>query len=482
MEPNPSESAEHRDKGTKVFRDPIHDLIYLGPEDRWVLDLIDTKEFQRLRRIRQLGLAHFVYPAAEHSRFTHSLGVFNFARRMLRKLRHRHVTDEPILAELTKHEKAIKAAALLHDIGHGPFSHVFERVFAQEPGTRKHDEWSCEIIRDRGTEVHQVLARPDNGIDIELVCGLISDSADTQFEPYLKDIVSSQLDADRMDYLLRDSWMTGSEYGRFDVEWILNALVIGEPKLGVEPRRKLCLDARKGTGAIEGLLFARSLMTQHVYGHKTTRAYEAEFMQTLRLAVELREHLPEDTPSPVKTLIEKRGDLNTKEFLLLDDEVLWWALRRWAVWKPDRLAPVANVALAEALSHHALRLVRRQQPWKFEEVRRENVQHAPVLFKHIDKVRPELRFECYLDTLDDSPYKDHQFLTSSRRDQGAGEEEESFFRGIFLLTADGPEELSQADTSPIMEGLAKKTKRYRFYFDRRFLKDFSGLLHKFGVC
>jgi HD superfamily phosphohydrolase len=203
--------------GTKVFRDPIHDLIYLGPEDRWILDLIDTKEFQRLRRIRQLGLAHFAYPGAEHSRFTHSLGVFNFARRMIRKLQLRHSLDETILNDLEAHERTIKAAALLHDLGHGPFSHVFERVLTEVcKNAMKHDEWSCRILRDEQTEVHQKLV--EHNVDIESVCGLISDSAEPPREPYRKDIVSSQLDADRMDYLLRDSWMTGSKYGRFDSE------------------------------------------------------------------------------------------------------------------------------------------------------------------------------------------------------------------------------------------------------------------------
>ena len=104
-------------KRTKVFRDPVHDLIYLGPEDSWILDLIDTKEFQRLRRIRQLGVAHLVYPGAEHTRFTHSLGVFNFARRIVRKLLDRHRDDSGIRTELDGKSKTIKVAALLHDLG-----------------------------------------------------------------------------------------------------------------------------------------------------------------------------------------------------------------------------------------------------------------------------------------------------------------------------------------------------------------------------
>ncbi len=116
---------------SKVFRDPVHDLIRLGPEDRFILDLIDTKEFQRLRRIRQLGLGHFVYPGAEHTRFVHSLGVFNFARRIISMLTDRYSTDADlgVREELEKNTRTVEAAALLHDLGHGPFSHVYERVF-----------------------------------------------------------------------------------------------------------------------------------------------------------------------------------------------------------------------------------------------------------------------------------------------------------------------------------------------------------------
>ena len=103
----------------KVFRDPIHDLIRIGPEDEFILGLIDTKEFQRLRLIHQLGLGHFVYPGATHTRFAHSLGVFNFARRMIERLQAR--SGPKIRKELRDTAKIIKTAALLHDIGHGPF-------------------------------------------------------------------------------------------------------------------------------------------------------------------------------------------------------------------------------------------------------------------------------------------------------------------------------------------------------------------------
>ncbi|MCH8241143.1 MAG: HD domain-containing protein [Planctomycetes bacterium] len=471
---NSSGNSQPR-RRTKVFRDPIHDLIYLGPDDQWVLKLIDTKEFQRLRRIRQLGLAHFVYPGAEHTRFVHSLGVFNFARRMIDKLVERHRDDDEIREQIQGNSASIKAAALLHDIGHGPFSHVFERVFkAEDSSYQSHEDRSCEILRDTDTEIGRVL-KGLGGVDVDIVCCLISGEEGPPPEPYLKDIVSSQLDADRMDYLLRDSLMTGSRYGQFDSEWILNALAIGQPRLGDRRVKKLCLDARKGTGAIEGFLFARRLMLEHVYGHRTTRAYEAELIQTLRLAVLLCDTLPDDMPEPVKNLLAKQGKVTTKEYLMLDDEVFWWALRRWAAWSGK--APNKG-SLQESLKRHALRLVRRSVPWKTEEFDLPRIASAKALLRHLEKEKSPLLFECHVDRLVDLPYKDTRYFSREEFD-----DEEAFFREIFLIRRDNSTiPLSKIPDLPILEGLTKQLVVYRFHYNREFSKEFAGLMKKFGVC
>jgi HD superfamily phosphohydrolase len=297
--------------------------------------------------------------------------VFNFARRMIERLQAQ--CDAQTRRELASNVPVIKAAALLHDIGHGPFSHVFERVFERDGhGTQQaldHEGWTSRMILGSSTEVHQILV--ESGIDPGRVAVLITDKPPIGLLPpvdyYLKDIVHSQLDADRMDYLLRDSLMTGSRFGQFDAEWILNVLAIGELPSGKGHIRKVCLDASKGIGAIEGMLHARLNMTKYVYGHKTTRAYEAELLSLLRLAGELVPILPVETPLPVRNFLEKRGDVEIKDYLLLDDEVMWWAIRRWAVWKPT-LKPDRQ-ALADALGRHSLRLVRRQRPWRTRRLR-----------------------------------------------------------------------------------------------------------------
>jgi len=452
---NSSGNSQPR-RRTKVFRDPIHDLISLGPDDQWVLKLIDTKEFQRLRRIRQLGLAHYVYPGAEHTRFTHSLGVFNFARRIIDKLVERHGKKSEIGKELSSKSASIKAAALLHDIGHGPFSHLFERVFKREDGILpSHEGRSCQILRHRDTEVGQVLRKinkRDDGVsvNVRLVCSLISSEEDPPPDPYLKDIVSSQLDADRMDYLLRDSLMTGSRYGQFDSEWILNALTIRDLGLGTPSVKKLCLDQSKSIGAIEGMLFARLLMYHYVYGHKKIRAYGAKLIQTLRLALLLKDVLPPDTPEPVRNLLVKEGDVPVKDYLLLDDEVLWWALRRWAVWEN---LPEVKGDLAGALKRHALRVVRRHKPWCTVMI--ENVKSIAAAGNLIQDLGEDpLRFECYVDNLADLPYKPYGHMRREGRD-----DMQALHAEISVVNAAGEVvPLSEVRESHIVEALEKDQK------------------------
>ncbi|MCH8252639.1 MAG: HD domain-containing protein [Planctomycetes bacterium] len=415
-------------------------------------------------------MGHLVYPGAEHSRFTHSLGVFNFARRIIDKLLCRHWDDPDIYEELKRNTDAITAAALLHDVGHGPFSHVFERVFREEGGDVKtHDEWTCDILRDTQSELHQRLAEVD-GVTVDEVCGLISDSAPGPRQPYLKDIVSSQLDADRMDYLLRDSLMTGSRYGQFDSEWILNALVIAEPPLGAPPVKKLCLDARKGTGAIEGLLFARLLMYTYVYGHKAVRAYEAELIQTLRLALTLKDQLPPDTPEPVRKLLEGEGKLSINDYLMLDDDVVWWALRGWAAW--DGNVP-GNEQDGRSLARHALRLVRRHQPWATVKLDENQFIRAGKFVKNLENECNPLRFECFIDRFEDLPYKDYRYLRHEESD-----EEQAFYREIFIVdSGNPPKRLSElAANSPVLSALMTEREVCRFHYDREKKKDFSGLL------
>ena len=196
-------------KKPKLFRDPVHDIISYPketPEDRVLLSLVETPEVQRLRRVRQLGLTNLVYHGAEHSRFVHSMGVAQLARRMYDQLRPDGDPGERL---------AVVAAALCHDLGHGPFSHVAERI-----GNFHHEDVTVAIIRTPGTGVHDALAHFDPDLP-ERVAGFY-DKNNTA-EP-LRHIVSSQLDADRLDYIQRDGAATGVKIGVFDTERILSML------------------------------------------------------------------------------------------------------------------------------------------------------------------------------------------------------------------------------------------------------------------
>ncbi len=294
----------------RLYRDPIHNLIVLDMEDRVLAALIDSAEFQRLRRIRQLGMAHMAYQGAEHSRFTHCIGVMHLARRFVDRLR-RCDYVEPRKA------LAVECAALLHDLGHGPFSHVIEKFF-----TRHHEEWSREVVASPDTEVHRVL----RGYDAEFPNDVLA-ALDGTLQPlWLNSIISSQLDADRFDYLTRDSHMTGARYGVFDLERLLLLL-------RVHPDRERVVVASKGILPVEKYLQSRYQMYRQVYFHKAVTAAEAMLMGVLQRARDLvREGRLEglDAESPFARVLAGESAITLQDYLALDDSVVMGALGTWS--------------------------------------------------------------------------------------------------------------------------------------------------------
>ena len=191
---------------TKVLKDPVHSYIHIYYEVVW--QCIDSKEFQRLRRIRQLGGDFQVYPTAEHSRFSHSLGVYEIVRRMVTEIK-------SLSNELSEYDKvSVMLAGLLHDVGHGPFSHAFEHVT-----NHSHEDYTVKIILGN-TELNAVLSKVSKNLPHDIVAII----QHTHKNDILNQIVSGQLDADRMDYLLRDSYFTATSYGQFDLERILRTM------------------------------------------------------------------------------------------------------------------------------------------------------------------------------------------------------------------------------------------------------------------
>jgi hypothetical protein len=295
----------------KIYRDSVHNIIRLNTdtdEGKLLVRLIDTAEFQRLRRIKQLGLANFTYQGAEHSRFTHSLGALHLATRILYKLQNTYqISDDERIA--------VRCAALLHDIGHGAFSHVIETIL-----NFHHENFTIEAVLSDETEVGQVLRdfSPDLAQNIaDIISGTFHPAA-------LSQLVSSQLDVDRMDYLLRDSLMTGAKYGIYDLEWIIKSLEIDQEN------DRLYVSAR-GIYAVEDYLQARYYMFRQVYFHRTLRSAEVVLRSILRRALQLFSAWEEvwvATNTPFEKIL--RGEkLTLSEHLQLDDSDVMFHIKQW---------------------------------------------------------------------------------------------------------------------------------------------------------
>lgn len=309
----------------KIFRDPVHNTIAFeeSRQDKLLLDLVNSREFQRLRRIKQLGMSEFVFPGAVHTRFAHSLGVMHTAKRFLSRvdrIRRERLTEEQRIVTLI--------ACLLHDVGHGPFSHTFEKITGED-----HEDRTLEIICDPATEINKILIAFSRELNLPEVLKVFFSETDEpapkkqDIPAILTEIVSSQMDADRFDYLLRDSLSTGVGYGRFDLEWIIDLLYVRDDD------RTFYL-SHKGLLPAEQYIFARYHMYRIVYFHKTTRA--AEVMLRLlfkrfkdlvgkQLTFEDRQKIVPEAPSSVTRAFSEKIDL--ARYLDLDDHIMTAFLR-----------------------------------------------------------------------------------------------------------------------------------------------------------
>ena len=258
------------------IQDAIHGIIDFHPErrtDRIAWRLLQTPDFQRLRRIKQLGAAEYVFPSASHSRFAHSIGVFHSARRLVERMRRELETGHAGGAFDEGRAEAAVLAALLHDIGHGPFSHVFERArkavsqdaVAGEGNAaplKTHEEHSAAMIRSDA--IGAILAEEE--LDAENIAQIVC--AKPPQDMYHA-IVSGTFDADRMDYMMRDKYMTGIGEGGFDTNWIMDNIRVA--RQGGE--HSFCL-AHKALTAAEEFLLGRFHLHKDIYLHKTIRAME----------------------------------------------------------------------------------------------------------------------------------------------------------------------------------------------------------------
>ena len=286
---------------TKVLKDPVHSYIHIHYEVIW--NCLDSKEFQRLRRIRQLGGDFQVYPTAEHSRFSHSLGVYEIVRRMVTEVK-------SLCVELTEYEKVcVMLAGLLHDVGHGPFSHAFENIT-----NHSHEEYTAKIILGN-TELNAIL----RAVSKKLPRDIVSIIQHTHENDILNQIVSGQLDADRMDYLLRDSYFTATSYGQFDLERILRTMRVRKTPEG----RKVIVVKYTGIHSVEDYIMARYQMYWQVYYHPVARSYEAVFIQLFNRLKDIFKG-DKDYFEDMKVLVPflEKSEVSVDEYFKLDENSL----------------------------------------------------------------------------------------------------------------------------------------------------------------
>lgn len=286
---------------TKVLKDPVHSYIHIHYEVIW--NCLDSKEFQRLRRIRQLGGDFQVYPTAEHSRFSHSLGVYEIVRRMVTEVK-------SLCVELTEYEKVcVMLAGLLHDVGHGPFSHAFEHIT-----NHSHEEYTAKIILGN-TELNAIL----RNVSEKLPQDIVSIIQHTHENDILNQIVSGQLDADRMDYLLRDSYFTATSYGQFDLERILRTMRVRKTAEG----RKVIVVKYTGIHSVEDYIMARYQMYWQVYYHPVARSYEAVFIQLFNRLKDIFKG-DKDYFEDMKVLVPflEESEVSVDEYFKLDENSL----------------------------------------------------------------------------------------------------------------------------------------------------------------
>ncbi|WP_394454972.1 HD domain-containing protein [Leuconostoc suionicum] len=408
----------------KVLRDPIHNFIHI--EDPIILELINTPEFQRLRRVKQLGITSSVFHGAEHSRFGHSVGVYELARRITERFE-QYYSDiwDP------KERLLTLVAALLHDIGHGAFSHTFEHLFHTD-----HEAMTREIITG-DTEIHRVLAQ----VSTDFPNKVASVIAKTYENPQVVQLISSQIDVDRMDYLLRDAYFTGTKYGEFDIDRILRTM---------QPTPDGIAFDIAGMHAVEDYIVSRYQMYLQVYFHPVSRGMEVLLEHLLQRAQELyrsnttSEFAENDFVGPLLAPLFSDKKLTLSEYLKLDDNVFMTYINIWQSHSDPILSDLSQRFMG-------------RRPLKSMEITDETAPLLEELEQLVDNAGFNPRFYTARNNAYDLPYDDYKPNVAKPRTQ------------IDFLLADGSHrELS--DMSTLVAAIKGKASiDQRFFFPKEML-------------
>lgn len=309
----------------KVIKDPIHNIIEVEGK---ILDLLDTRVMQRLRRVKQLGTACLVYPAAEHSRFTHSLGVYHIAKKISERLSYKG-KDEKLI---------IQMAGLLHDVGHTAFSHTLEKVLKdilKEEGAHckrfHHEEFGARIIQE-DREIRRIISQTQR----DAICDILKKRYEDNIAVAM---ISSQLDADRLDFLLRDSYMTGAGYGNIDLEWLIrNLKIVPTDKNAcaglIDTDKVIAVNYDKGLNTLDHYILGRFYMYNRVYLHKAVRGFDAIVKSIFKRFF----YLDNKKLLGYKILKDlKYNKISLEDFLLVDDYLIVTFFHDWLLTSKDNI-------------------------------------------------------------------------------------------------------------------------------------------------
>lgn len=458
---------EKEDSKQKIIRDPIYGLIVFKlPADKLLTDILDTREFQRLKRIRQLGLSHFAYPNAVHDRFTHSLGVCHLLNRacgrLFKKIKFPLFIDnqEGKKVQLSKDNTKllIRSAGLLHDIGHGPFSHAFEKIFKVN-----HEDLAINLLQNNSTELNKIITDFDDKVVSENFIYWITLLIQGKFSVYwIQDLISSQLDFDRIDYLVRDCYMCGLKAVNIDLDWLFEHMTIapvGEKKVKEEQYR-LVIDDKKGIYLLEGFVVSRFHMYEQVYYHKTTRCAEQILLTLIGRVIDLikcGDSYFNNEPFSNLMLEFLKNKNNLDLFLLLDDFYIFSVVNWWSKFAEDFIVKELAKCLME---RNLFKLIKESEGELTLSDKEEKALTELLLTKC--EVTGKLFKDYFLifDNYRNNPYRDTYLL---------GEEEKD--NNIFVGNQNQVSSLTAK--SLILKNIRKEIKKKnRVFLHRGFLDDF----------
>jgi uncharacterized protein len=445
------------------LRDPVHGLITFNENDlvdRLAWRLLQTPEFQRLRRIKQLGVSEFIYPSATHSRFAHCVGVFHTARKLIEVIR-REMDRNGKIADWNQDKADVAViAALLHDLGHGPFSHTFEGVQRLRGKKKAHEDWTAEIVRNKNGGLWPVLSA--FGVDgqfgekVAIIFDLEAPS------DIYHAVVSSSFDADRLDYLRRDKMMTGTGAGAIDFDWLMEHVRVGE--IEIDPADEIeddhpvkvstfCLD-QKALPAAEQFLLARYTLHEQVYFHKATRCMEKMIGLLLKRVSDVSGDggassltgLPKT--HPLLCFFRANGEI-IENYLRLDDVVVFGAIE------------MMTRAEDQQIKSLAIRL-RNRDLYKTLDI----AQFGTDLGTQIKNSRKiENKMKAHFD--DGTAIKDDGAAINIYTQIGG--DDDLAHKKLHILDAGTPTEITKL--SKVVEALSGKKSFTRYYFDTEALRD-----------